>query len=62
MLGQVDCKFIACVLPPDADGRDHETLLLVDQHAADERIGLERLVASVHPTHRACAPCLAREP
>ncbi|KZW04185.1 hypothetical protein EXIGLDRAFT_737842 [Exidia glandulosa HHB12029] len=36
VLGQVDRKFVACILS--------ETLVLVDQHAADERIRVERFL------------------
>ncbi|KAG9015538.1 DNA mismatch repair protein [Tulasnella sp. JGI-2019a] len=45
VLGQVDRKFVACMLRPQ--NNDHEgisSLLLVDQHAADERIRVERLL------------------
>jgi DNA mismatch repair ATPase MutL len=46
VLNQIDCKFIACC------HRDSEacTILLVDQHAADERIQLERLLRHYHKT------------
>ena len=39
VLGQVDAQFIACVLPPDPG-----TVVLVDQHAADERVRVERFL------------------
>lgn len=39
VLGQVDMKFIACVL----HGGTGRQLVLIDQHAADERIRLEAL-------------------
>lgn len=49
VLGQVDRKFIACVVDPDSseNSLDEDTtlgssLLLVDQHAADERVRVER--------------------
>src|SRR4051794_37371868 len=41
VLGQVDRKFIACAI------RDHpggDILLLVDQHAADERVRVEHFL------------------
>ncbi|EJD53641.1 hypothetical protein AURDEDRAFT_53673 [Auricularia subglabra TFB-10046 SS5] len=40
VLGQVDRKFVACVLAGGA-------LVLVDQHAADERIRVERFLAEL---------------
>jgi DNA mismatch repair ATPase MutL len=40
VLNQIDRKFIACC----HRGREVHTILLVDQHAADERIQLERLI------------------
>ena len=40
VLNQIDRKFIACC----HRGREVHTILLVDQHAADERIRLERLI------------------
>ncbi|KAM5535475.1 hypothetical protein V8D89_010812, partial [Ganoderma adspersum] len=52
ILGQVDRKFIACVMHPTVDAEDlrSETgplhgsgvLVLIDQHAADERVQVER--------------------
>jgi DNA mismatch repair ATPase MutL len=42
VLGQVDRKFVACVL---ALGRGRSALVLVDQHAAHERVRVERLLA-----------------
>lgn len=36
-MGQVDCKFIACML-------EGSTLILIDQHAADERVRVERFL------------------
>ncbi|KAG8890486.1 DNA mismatch repair protein [Tulasnella sp. 332] len=43
VLNQVDRKFIACIVQPLGNNSDDNvTLLLVDQHAADERIRVER--------------------
>lgn len=41
VISQVDRKFIACLVG-DANGK--ETLVLIDQHAADERIRVERFL------------------
>ena len=43
MNGQVDQKFIACLLEP-ASGIGGETLVLIDQHAADERVSVEAIL------------------
>jgi len=59
VLGQVDCKFILCVIPaPETSSADVESkcsscgkalsgsmLVAIDQHAADERVRLEALLA-----------------
>ncbi|KAM6496087.1 hypothetical protein JOM56_008793 [Amanita muscaria] len=57
VIGQVDCKFVACLIrgtanPLDCESpeREHDTwqspvqsrLILLDQHAADERVRVER--------------------
>ncbi|CAL1700488.1 unnamed protein product [Somion occarium] len=55
VLGQVDQKFIACVVDIDQEGEDDEqvaenarrTLLLIDQHAADERVRVERFLSEL---------------
>ncbi|KAL5487622.1 MLH3 [Sanghuangporus weigelae] len=56
VLGQIDCKFIACLLDtPSATNTSEDweekgqlrTLVLVDQHAADERVRVERLLKSL---------------
>lgn len=63
IISQVDCKFIACVVGLDHDdpsdaGKDNETcedelapdgktLILIDQHAADERVRVERFLKSI---------------
>jgi DNA mismatch repair protein MLH3 len=41
IIGQVDKKFIACFLETGAKGR---TLVLIDQHAADERVAIEEIL------------------
>lgn len=41
VLGQVDRKFIACIVKNHSEG---DILLLVDQHAADERVRVERFL------------------
>ncbi|GAB1731257.1 hypothetical protein NU195Hw_g4227t1 [Hortaea werneckii] len=48
---QVDNKFILCKMPSSqADGKRASTLVLVDQHAASERVILENLLSDL------CAP------
>jgi DNA mismatch repair protein MLH3 len=42
VLGQVDRKFVACAIKHQIDGKN--ILILVDQHAADERIRIERFL------------------
>ncbi|CAG8461839.1 17223_t:CDS:10 [Dentiscutata heterogama] len=50
VIGQVDDKFIACKLPysravgPDLRDGTQQILVLVDQHAADERVRVEMLM------------------
>jgi DNA mismatch repair protein MLH3 len=42
VLGQVDQKFIACLLPSaEGSGTESQSLVLIDQHAAHERIRVE---------------------
>jgi DNA mismatch repair protein MLH3 len=41
VLGQVDTKFIACLLHSSTQPR---TLVLIDQHAADERVAVEEIL------------------
>ena len=41
ILGQVDTKFIACLLHSPSQPR---TLVLIDQHAADERVAVEEIL------------------
>ncbi|KAI9574792.1 hypothetical protein HD554DRAFT_2050106 [Boletus coccyginus] len=63
IISQVDCKFIACVVGPDHDdpsgaAKDNEAsedelptdgkiLILIDQHAADERVRVERFLKAI---------------
>ncbi|CCL98575.1 uncharacterized protein FIBRA_00576 [Fibroporia radiculosa] len=42
ILGQVDRKFIACMLAAECD--KGKALVLIDQHAADERVRVERFL------------------
>jgi len=42
VLGQVDRKFIACAV--HRHSQDEDVLILVDQHAADERVRVERFL------------------
>ena len=44
IIGQVDCKFVACTLPGDSTGEGEPVLVLIDQHAADERVRVERFL------------------
>ncbi|CAG8487786.1 23819_t:CDS:10 [Dentiscutata erythropus] len=50
VIGQVDDKFVACKLPysraigPDLQDGTQQILVLVDQHAADERVRVEMLM------------------
>ncbi|KZT06406.1 uncharacterized protein LAESUDRAFT_759256 [Laetiporus sulphureus 93-53] len=50
VLGQIDRKFIACIVDSDSsdkmDGNKSvgRTLILIDQHAADERVRVERFL------------------
>lgn len=44
VLGQVDLKYVACVLPT-SDGADPaRALVMIDQHAADERVSVEAIL------------------
>jgi DNA mismatch repair protein MLH3 len=50
VINQVDRKFIACSVAPqnlNDDGEGHHTIILVDQHAADERIRVERFLSEL---------------
>ncbi|KAI6836428.1 hypothetical protein KC340_g7585, partial [Hortaea werneckii] len=51
VIRQVDNKFVLCKMPSSqADGKGASTLVLVDQHAASERVILENLLQEL------CAP------
>ncbi|KAE8272042.1 hypothetical protein A4X09_0g319 [Tilletia walkeri] len=60
VLGQVDRKFVLCVVAlPRADMQrlpSSQALLLIDQHAADERIRVERLLQEYVEGCRAGSP------
>ena len=49
VIGQVDKKFVACIVGGGSDvaGTSPETLVLVDQHAADERIRVEQYLSEI---------------
>ena len=48
IINQVDRKFVACTIDGDPDDPDYSTggrsLVLIDQHAADERVRVERFL------------------
>lgn len=44
VIGQVDGKFVACSLPSDSRDEGEPVLVLIDQHAADERVRVERFL------------------
>lgn len=46
VISQVDAKFVLCSMPSTDD--NSQTLVLVDQHAASERVILERLLADLY--------------
>jgi DNA mismatch repair protein MLH3 len=46
VIGQVDTKFVACIVD-DGIPKGSRTLVLVDQHAADERIRVEQFLSEV---------------
>ena len=47
VIRQVDQKFILCKMGNESNGKDDEKLVLVDQHAASERVILEALLAEL---------------
>ncbi|KAH9943246.1 uncharacterized protein BXZ73DRAFT_97297 [Epithele typhae] len=47
VLGQIDRKFIACIFAGGEGGERSSSLVLVDQHAADERVRVERFLRDV---------------
>lgn len=47
VIGQVDCKFVACSLPNDSTDEGEPVLVLIDQHAADERVRVERFLTEL---------------
>lgn len=51
VIAQVDHKFILIVLPIDSASGHQSTLVMVDQHAADERCRLEQLMRSYFEVH-----------
>lgn len=52
VISQVDTKFILCKMPSiPGDSKSKTTLVLIDQHAASERIMLENLLTEL------CVPC-----
>lgn len=46
VIGQVDTKFVACIVD-DGTATGSRTLVLVDQHAADERVRVEQFLSEV---------------
>ncbi|XP_023242732.1 DNA mismatch repair protein Mlh3-like [Centruroides sculpturatus] len=44
VIGQVDCKFIACLIPKIEKFQSRNLIVLFDQHAVHERIRLEKLI------------------
>lgn len=47
VLRQVDRKFIPCVLEGRAGDNNHNVLVIFDQHAADERAGVELILEAL---------------
>ncbi|XP_077537804.1 DNA mismatch repair protein Mlh3-like isoform X2 [Haemaphysalis longicornis] len=59
VVGQVDCKYIACVLPLSRNGivQEDSLVVLFDQHAAHERVRLEWLLENQYEA-RGQARCI----
>lgn len=59
VVGQVDCKYIACVLPLSQNGivQEESLVVLFDQHAAHERVRLEWLLENQYEV-RGQARCI----
>lgn len=49
MVGQLDKKFIVTLLTESKKNRKGQVICVFDQHAVDERVTLERLLASKYP-------------
>ena len=48
VLRQVDRKYVACVVDtPGSERSTHPTVILIDQHAADERVSVEGILESL---------------
>ncbi|KAK5676052.1 DNA mismatch repair protein [Elasticomyces elasticus] len=56
VIRQVDDKFILCSMPSSSANSDRNTLVLVDQHAASERVMLEGLLKELCTAIDASAP------
>lgn len=48
VIGQVDCKFIACLIPKIEKFKARDLIVLFDQHAVHERICLEKLIEDLY--------------
>ncbi|KAK5131374.1 hypothetical protein LTR08_000977 [Meristemomyces frigidus] len=62
VIRQVDNKFILCKMPATRPDEHHDTLVLVDQHAASERVMLEGLFAELSAPIDAETPVAAFTP
>lgn len=59
VIRQVDEKFILCKMPSEEPDGDHAILVLVDQHAASERVILEKLLVELCLPIDSTAPAAA---